>query len=125
MSIKGLCVEGMEITEISKKLVPYISEYVNGFALKEDDPLFLEGHIFSLEEISGMLPKYYLEYFTDESNFICFSGFIIVTNSQDKEEQQIISLVMDESSERAFLLCVHEENEDEGEKAIIIKDFLA
>lgn len=124
MDNKGLSVDGMDTMEISRILEPFIVEYFSGFKPESEESLFVEGHVFWLEEIDGIVPEHYLELFTGEDKFVCLSGFACTTNTHGKKEQRVISLVMDEHSKRAFLLCAHEDTNDGGEETYIIKDFL-
>jgi len=124
MDVKGLCVRGLDVYEISQKLEKYVSDYFAGFKLGADESLFHEGHLFWFEEIEGMFPKKHLKFFSDKDKFLCMSGFIAIRNTLDEEEQHVISLIMNEHGERAFLLCVEKADEDGEEKTAIIKDFL-
>ena len=124
MKTKGLDIKGLDATKINQKLKKFISDYFPNFNLSEDEPLFQEGHLFSLDEISGMLPEKYFEIFTEESKFICMCGFFNDGNLRNDVDECFISLVLDESHEYAYLLCLNETDKDGEERTIVIKDFL-
>ena len=118
---KGLDVRGMDATEISRKMEKYVADYFKGYSLGEGESMFMEGHLFRLEEISDMLPKKYLTLFNDGAEFITMSGFINVGEANER----VISVVMDEQSNYVYLLLMHETDENGEEKGIVIKDFLS
>jgi hypothetical protein len=118
-------VKELDVYEISRKLERYIADYFNGYRLGANESMLQEGYLLYFEEIESMLPKKYLKLFADKDKFLCMSGFIALDKSHGETEQHVISLLMDEQGERAFLLCLEKTNEDGEEKTIIIKDFLA
>jgi len=124
MKIQGLEVKGLDVVDISQKLAIYVAEYFNGYKLGEGESMFMEGHMFEFDEIKDIVPSKHHHLFTDESRFNGMSGYIIVGCVDGKKDERVISLLMDEDSEYAYLLCLHETKEKEDDTIILIKDFL-
>ena len=125
MDDMGLCVTGLDSVGISQKMERYVIDYFPAFKLDTGQSMFMEGHVFYLEEIDSVVPDKYHHLFTDESKFICMSGFIAVSHAQDQSDERTIMLIMDDRSERVYLLLYLQEVDDTGEERIfMIKDFL-
>jgi|GEM_PF-3094934 len=122
--VKGLDVKGLDVTELSRKMEKYIADYFPDYTPNTDKPLFLEGHLFWLEEIISFLPDYHYQYFTDNSRFIGMSGYLAIDYIWDKASDSFVMLLMDEHSEYAYLLFLREMNKLGVGRTIIIKDFL-
>ena len=125
MNTMGLCVTGLDSVEISQKMERYVIDCFPAFKLDTGQSMFMEGHIFYLEEIDSVIPDKYRHLFTDESKFICMSGFITVGHAQDQSDERTIMLIMNDSGKRAYLLLCLQEVDGTGEERIfMIKDFL-
>ena len=118
---KGLDVKGLDATDISRKIENYVVEHFKGFKVDTSESFFMEGHRFSHEEISGLIPDKYAHLFSDEDTFMGLDGFVIF----DNKDPCSIALLLDENQERAYLLCVDEPDEQGNENMIVIGDFLA
>ena len=118
---KGLCVKGLDIIEIGRVMETYVAEYVAGYRLGLGQSMFAESHMLYFNEVKAIIPGKYHNLFTDESKFIGASGYAMDNHVQGKADEYVVMLLMDEHSERAFLLCLQETDNSIS----IIKDFLA
>jgi len=125
MSIKGLEVKGLDSTGISQKLEIYVSNYFEGYSLGAGQSMFMEGHMFYFDEVSGIIPAEHHHLFTDESKFNGMSGYVIVGHVEGKADERIISVLMDEQNDYVYLLCLQETGEQGEVQPTIIKDFLS
>jgi len=124
MSITGLDVKGLDTTEISRKLEVFVADYFKGYSLGAGQSMFQEGFMLEFGELMDTIPLQHHHLFNDDTEFVCMSGFITVGYVDGKADERIISLIMDEHSEYAYLLCLLQEVDGEGE-TVIIKDFLS
>ena len=124
MSIKGLCVKDLDATEISQKLEIYVAKHCQGYKLGACQNMFMEGHMFYFDEVKDVIPAKHHHLFTNESKFNGMSGYVIVGYVGGKADERTISVLMDEHSTYAYLLCLHEPNEKGEEEIIIIGDFI-
>jgi hypothetical protein len=123
--VRGLCVKGLDSSEISKRLERYVSDYFNGFALNKGTTMFSEGFILDRPEVLGIIPVKHHPRFSDTCKFLGLSGYITATCSDGSTTDHVIMLLLDEKHEHAFFLCTHEADEDGTPQTVIIKDFLA
>lgn len=124
MKVLGLEVKDLNTTEISQKLEIYVANHFQGYKLGEGESMFMEGYMFEFDEIKGVIPSKHHHLFTNESRFNGMSGYVTVGYVDGKKDERVISILMDEDSAYAYLLCIHEENEEEDDTITLIKDFL-
>jgi len=124
MKIQGLEVKGLDTTAISRKLEVYVANHFQGYKLGAGESMFMEGYMFEFNEIKDIVPAKHHHLFTDESKFNGMSGYITVGYVGGKADERTISVLMDEHSTHAYLLCLHEPNEKGEENIIIIGDFI-
>ncbi|MCL1882139.1 MAG: hypothetical protein FWF81_00070 [Defluviitaleaceae bacterium] len=122
---KGLDVKGLDVYELSRKMEKFVTAHFNDYKLGADESMFMEGHLFYYEEVQKMFPSKHQHLFTGDCKFLGMSGYITVNHAGDKADERIIMLLMDEQSERAYLLCLEETDEQGNENTVIIEDFLA
>ena len=124
MSITGLCVKDLDATQISKKLEIYVAKHCQGYKLGTCQNMFMEVYMFYFDEVKDIIPTKHHHLFTDESKFNGMSGYVTIGSVGDEADERIISVLMDEHSAYAYLLCLHEPNEEGEENIIIIGDFI-
>ena len=124
MQAKGLCVKGLDVYEISKKLEPYVSDYFSGFKIGTNESLLQEGFLFTYDEVNDMIPAKHHHLFTDDCKLLGMSGYITLSNTAGKPDERILMVLFDEDSEYLYLVCLQEENEQGDEQSIIIADFI-
>ena len=125
MDTLDLCVAGLDSAEISQKLEPYVAGHFPGYKLGTGQSMFMEGHVFCLEELDSVIPDKYHHFFNAETKFNCMSGYITVGHTQGKPDERTVMAVMDSESQRVYFFCLEEEGEGGELQTTLIKDFLS
>ena len=121
---KGLCVKGLDTTEISRKMEVYLADYSKGFNLVSGQSMFIESIMLHNDEVKTMIPSEYHHLFTDNCKFNGLSGYVTIGCSGGEVVEGIVMLLMDEHCTSAYLLYLQEATEA-GNDNTIIKDFLS
>jgi len=121
---KGLCVKGLDTTEISRKMEVYLAGYFKDFNIGPEQPMFIESILLHYDEVKAMIPAEHHHLFTDNCKFNGLSGYVTIGCSGDEAVERVVMLLMDEHCTSAYLLYLQEAS-DTGSDNIIIKDFVS
>jgi len=104
-------IAGLNISQIGKKMEPYLAEYFEGYTIHEVNGIFSEVILFAYDEISHLLihPDDN-QLFVDDDWFTGASGYIVISSPKDSpknyKEIYVVSLIMNDSQTQALFLYV-------------------
>ena len=122
MYIRDMC-----LTEISRKIEPYLLNYFKGCALVDfEDGYLAEGCLLGYNEIKHLLPSGYYRKFDVNEMFYGVSGCLEFNYLSKKFEgsEYTVLLISNKNNTTALFLFVQAEDASTGEQNdILLKDF--
>ena len=115
-TVKGLCIKGLDMVQISQKMAAHVAAHVEGFTLAAGASLFQESYALHRDEVT-VIPDTHKEKFLGVEWFNGASGVIEAAG-----REYIIMLLSSEDYSTAYLLSI--QGAEDGENLLIIGDFL-
>ena len=127
MEVKGFDVQGMDMSQISKKMEVFLAERFPGFHVEHDtNGIFQESYRLAHEEIAYLLIQLEdRQMFNGDEWFNGASGFVELTNNDTGEKETYTAmLILDETQSNALFLYVSKWSAcTQSEVNILIKNF--
>ena len=116
----GLDVKGLTLTEISRKLENYVSDYFKGHELSANENYFAENYLFHFSEIQHLVNEKYHHLFNDDEIFNGASGII----EFDATERVLMLLANEDFSKIYFLFAKEPDGDCNAQRDIVLADFM-
>ena len=121
-------IKDLTLTEVCKKLAPYITDYFAGCEISGlDDNLFAESYLLGFEEVEHLIPDEHKSLF-NVSDFLNGASGFLNFNYQAKKfrgREYTLMLLSNEPYTEALLLYVQEDNPSgDVQSDILIADFI-
>jgi len=123
-------IKGLNISQIGKKMEPYLVKYFEGYKIQDTGEIFMEVIRLAYDEIEHLLihPDDN-QLFVNDEWFAGASGYIILSNpnnnsSNSSKEIYMVSLIMDEEQTQALFLYVTKWNDHtKNSESELVKNF--